>query len=47
MSFKEALRLLKISGPTLYKHMKNGIVPYRKVGRRQLFPKQTILKNIS
>jgi excisionase family DNA binding protein len=47
ISFKEARRLLKISAPTLYKHMKNGIVPYRKVGRRLLFPKQTILKTIN
>jgi predicted DNA-binding transcriptional regulator AlpA len=46
ISFNEALRLLKISRPTLFKHMKNGIVPYRKVGRRLLFPKQTILKKI-
>ena len=47
ISFNEALRLLKISRPTLFKHMKNGIVPYRKVGRRLLFPKQTILKKIT
>ncbi|MDR3596536.1 helix-turn-helix domain-containing protein [Clostridium sp.] len=46
ISFNEALRLLKISRPTLFKHMKNGIIPYRKVGRRLLFPKQTILKKI-
>jgi len=47
ISFKEARRLLKISAPTLYKHMKNGEVPYRKIGRRLLFPKQTILKKIT
>jgi len=47
ISFNEALRLLKISRPTLFKHMRNGIVPYRKVGRRLLFPKQTILKKIT
>jgi excisionase family DNA binding protein len=46
ISFKEARRLLKISAPTLYKHMKNGEVPFRKIGRRLLFPKQTILKTI-
>jgi predicted DNA-binding transcriptional regulator AlpA len=46
ISFKEARRLLKISAPTLYKHMKNEIVPFRKIGRRLLFPKQTILKTI-
>jgi excisionase family DNA binding protein len=46
ITFNEALRLLKISRPTLFKHMKNGIIPYRKVGRRLLFPKQTILKKI-
>jgi excisionase family DNA binding protein len=47
ISFKEARRLLKISAPTLYKHMRNGLVPFRKVGRRLLFPKQTILKKIT
>jgi excisionase family DNA binding protein len=47
ITFNEALRLLKISRPTLFKHMKNGIIPYRKVGRRLLFPKQTILKKIN
>jgi excisionase family DNA binding protein len=46
ITFNEALRLLKISRPTLFKHMKNGIVPFRRVGRRLLFPKQTILKKI-
>jgi excisionase family DNA binding protein len=47
ISFQEARRLLKISAPTLYKHMRNGLVPFRKVGRRLLFPKQTILKKIT
>ena len=47
ITFNEALRLLKISRPTLCKHMKNGIIPYRRVGRRLLFPKQTILKTIN
>lgn len=47
ITFNEALRLLKISRLTLFKHMKSGIVPYRKVGRRLLFPKQIILKKIS
>ena len=47
ITFNEALRLLKISRPTLFKHMKNGIIPYRRVGRRLLFPKQTILKTIN
>ncbi|HZW40426.1 MAG TPA: helix-turn-helix domain-containing protein [Ignavibacteriaceae bacterium] len=46
ISFNETLRLLKISRPTLFKHMKNGIVPYRKIGRRLLFPKQVILKSL-
>lgn len=47
ISFKETERLLKISAPTLYNHMKNEIVPFSRLGRRLLFPKQTILKIIA
>ena len=43
----QILLLLKISKPTLYKRMKDGTVPYRRIGRRLLFPKNEILSSIS
>jgi excisionase family DNA binding protein len=33
LTFKEAMRLLKVSKSTLYYHVQNNRIPYMKVGR--------------
>ena len=39
--------MLKISKPTLYKRMKDGTIPYKKVGRRLLFSKNEIINQLN
>lgn len=46
LSFNQALLLLKISRPTLFKRMKDKTITYQRVGRRLLFPKRKILLDL-
>jgi excisionase family DNA binding protein len=46
ITFKETLRLLKISRPTLFKRMKDGTIPFRRIGRRLLFSRNEIIEKI-
>ncbi|QQS36935.1 MAG: helix-turn-helix domain-containing protein [Ignavibacteriales bacterium] len=46
LNTKEALLILKISRPTLYKLMKKGTVSYKRIGRKLLFNKKQILENL-
>lgn len=43
---KEVLLLLKISKPTLFKKMKDGTIPYTRIGRRLLFKKNEVLDSL-
>lgn len=45
LTTKQTQLLLKISKPTLYARMRDGSVPFKKIGRRVLFPKNEILKS--
>ncbi len=47
ITFNDTLRLLKISRPTLYKRMKDNTIPFSKLGKRLLFPKQSILRSLT
>ena len=37
LTSEEVATMLRISMPTLYRHIKNGIIPCIRVGRRTLF----------
>jgi predicted DNA-binding transcriptional regulator AlpA len=43
----EVLELLKISAVTLWSRMKEGDIPFKKLGRRVLFSKRDILNSLS
>jgi predicted DNA-binding transcriptional regulator AlpA len=43
---QEALRLLHLSSTSLWSRMKDGTVPFKRIGRRVLFSKNEILKCI-
>ena len=43
---KEAMVLSRISRPTLYSRMREGKIPYRRLGRKLLFLKSDILLNL-
>jgi excisionase family DNA binding protein len=47
ITFNDTLRLLKISRPTLYKRMKDNTIPFSRLGKRLLFPKQSILRALT
>ncbi len=46
LNSKEALLLLKISRPTLFKLMREGIIPFKRIGRRLLFDETEIKRNL-
>lgn len=46
LSSKEVLLLLKISKPTLFKKMKDGTIPYTRIGRRLLFKKNEVINSL-
>ena len=46
LTFKQTQLLLKISRPTLFKRMKDGTIPFKRVGRRLLFSKNEILNRL-
>lgn len=43
LDFKETLKLLRISPPTLYKRMREGEIPFKRLGKRILFSKSELL----
>lgn len=43
----DLLKMLKIGETTLWKMMRDGKIPYKRVGKRVLFSKNEILKEIS
>jgi len=47
LSRKEALQLLKISSTSLWSRMKEGALPYMRIGRKVLFSKNKLLASIS
>jgi excisionase family DNA binding protein len=47
ITFNEAIRMLRISRPTLFKRIKDGTIPHRRIGKRLLFPKQLILRTLN
>jgi len=47
LDIKQVRLLLKISKPTVYKMMKNKKLPYRRAGRRLLFPKMEVLQALN
>lgn len=46
LNFKQTLLLLKISKPTLFKKMKDGTIPYTRIGRRLLFKKSEVINSL-
>lgn len=44
---KQVMTLLKISSFTLWNRMKDGSIPFKKIGRRVLFSKKEVLNAIN
>lgn len=46
LNTKEACALLRVSKPTLYKRMKDGTVPFFRIGKNIRFDKGALLKSV-
>jgi excisionase family DNA binding protein len=46
LSVKELCQFLKISKPTLFKKMKDGTIPYTRIGRRILFKRNEVINSL-